>query len=111
MIISGKAAEHIIALAQVDSDTDDENYVPSGLRIKVTGGGCSGLMYKITMDSQRKGDKVFTNGAALLLVDRKSYLYVHDSEVIFSEELVNAGFKVANPNTKSTCGCGESFVV
>ena len=111
MKISDKAAEHIIMLTQVGRGTDGENYVPSGLRVKVTGGGCSGLMYKITMDSQKKGDKVFTNGAALLLVDRKSYLYVHDSEIIFSEDLVNAGFKVANPNTKSTCGCGESFVV
>ena len=111
MTISDLAAQHIIALAQASSDIDSENYVPIGLRVKVTGGGCSGLMYKISMDTQKKGDKVFTNGAALLLIDRKSYLYVHDSEVVFSEELVNAGFKVENPNVKSSCGCGESFIV
>lgn len=102
MNISDRAAEQIMALVGDEID---------GLRIRVTGGGCSGLQYRLTMDKEKKGDKVFTHGEAKLLVDRKSYLYVHGSALVFSEELVNAGFKVENPNVKSTCGCGESFIV
>lgn len=85
----------------------------SGLRIKVTGGGCSGLQYKIELDEEKKGDKVFVGGedGGRVLVDRKSYLYLVDTVVDYSEGLTNAGFQIQNPNVKSTCGCGESFTV
>ena len=104
MKISDKAAVHIIGLVENAEQGD-------GLRVRVTGGGCSGLQYRILLDEERKGDKVFANGIAKLYVDRRSYLYVNGSTVDFSEELVNAGFNLENPNVKSTCGCGESFVV
>ncbi|HXC51042.1 MAG TPA: iron-sulfur cluster assembly accessory protein [Candidatus Limnocylindrales bacterium] len=84
----------------------------SGLRIKVVGGGCSGLQYKIELDAEKKGDKVFEGaGGGRVLVDRKSYLYLVDTVVDYAESLQNAGFQIQNPNVKSTCGCGESFVV
>lgn len=83
----------------------------AGLRIKVVGGGCSGLQYKIELDEEKKGDKVFEGGGGRVLVDRKSYLYLVDTVVDYAESLQNAGFQIQNPNVKSTCGCGESFVV
>lgn len=83
----------------------------SGLRIKVVGGGCSGLQYRIELDEEKKGDKVFESGGGRVLVDRKSYLYLVDTVVDYAETLQNAGFQIQNPNVKSTCGCGESFVV
>lgn len=84
----------------------------AGLRIKVIGGGCSGLQYKIDLDEEKKGDKVFESGAGgRVLVDRKSYLYLVDTVVDYSEGLTNAGFQIQNPNVKTTCGCGESFTV
>ncbi len=83
----------------------------SGLRIKVTGGGCSGLQYKIDLDEEKKGDKVFEGGGGRLLVDRKSYLYLVDTVVDYADSLQNAGFQIQNPNVKTTCGCGESFTV
>ncbi|MFN2427065.1 MAG: HesB/IscA family protein [Candidatus Binatia bacterium] len=83
----------------------------NGLRIKVVGGGCSGLQYKIELDEEKKGDKVFEGGGGRVLVDRKSYLYLVDTVVDYAETLQNAGFQIQNPNVKSTCGCGESFVV
>ena len=83
----------------------------AGLRIKVVGGGCSGLQYKIELDEEKKGDKVFEAGGGRVLVDRKSYLYLVDTVVDYAESLQNAGFQIQNPNVKSTCGCGESFVV
>lgn len=82
-----------------------------GLRIKVVGGGCSGLQYKIELDAEKKGDKVFEGGGGRVLVDRKSYLYLVGTTVDYAETLQNAGFQIQNPNVKSTCGCGESFVV
>ena len=83
----------------------------AGLRIKVIGGGCSGLQYKIELDEEKKGDKVFEAGGGRVLVDRKSYLYLVDTVVDYSEGLQNAGFQIQNPNVKSSCGCGESFTV
>ena len=83
----------------------------SGLRIKVVGGGCSGLQYRIELDSEKKGDKVFEAAGGRVLVDRKSYLYLVDTVVDYAESLQNAGFQIQNPNVKSSCGCGESFVV
>ena len=82
-----------------------------GLRVRVIGGGCSGLQYKIGLDTERKGDKVFESEGARLLIDRRSFLYLNGTEVDFSDGLSNAGFQLGNPNVKSTCGCGESFVV
>jgi len=82
-----------------------------GLRLKVVGGGCSGLQYKMDFDIQREGDKVFENGGAKVLVDRKSFLYLNGTEVHYEEGLMESGFKLRNPNIKRTCGCGASFTV
>jgi len=83
----------------------------SGLRIKVVGGGCSGLQYKIDLDVEKKGDKVFEAAGGRLYVDRRSYLYLVDTRVDYAESLQNAGFRIENPNVKTSCGCGESFTV
>ena len=83
----------------------------AGLRVKVVGGGCSGLQYRMELDSAQDRDKVFERDGARLIVDKKSFLYLNGSELDYSEELMASGFKVVNPNAKRTCGCGESFVV
>jgi len=82
-----------------------------GLRVKVVGGGCSGLQYKMDLDDPRDGDKVFEREGAKLLVDRKTFLYLNGTELDYSESLMNAGFNLHNPNVKRTCGCGASFSV
>jgi iron-sulfur cluster assembly protein len=82
-----------------------------GLRIKVVGGGCSGLQYKMDMDEPRSGDKVFERDGARVIVDRKSFLYLNGTELDYSESLMSAGFHLQNPNVKRTCGCGSSFSV
>ncbi|HYD49765.1 MAG TPA: iron-sulfur cluster assembly accessory protein [Terriglobales bacterium] len=83
----------------------------SGLRIKVIGGGCSGLQYKMDLDVERDGDKVFGEGAGKVIVDRKSFLYLNGTEVDFVESLMESGFVLRNPNVKRSCGCGASFSV
>lgn len=82
-----------------------------GLRVRVIGGGCSGLQYKMVIDTERKGDKVFEHQGAKLYVDRKSYLYLNGTQLDYVDSLMNVGFRLDNPNVKRTCGCGESFSV
>jgi len=82
-----------------------------GLRVKVIGGGCSGLQYRMEVDAAKERDKVFERGGARLIVDKKSFLYLNGSELDYTEELMASGFRLVNPNVKRSCGCGESFTV
>lgn len=82
-----------------------------GLRVKVIGGGCSGLQYRMDLDEERSGDKIFERDGAKLLVDRKSFLYLNGTELDYAEELMTSGFNLRNPNVKRSCGCGSSFSV
>jgi iron-sulfur cluster assembly protein len=82
-----------------------------GLRVKVVGGGCSGLTYKMDFDQLRDGDRVFERDNIKVLVDRKSFLYLRGTELDYSDSLMDSGFKLQNPNVKRSCGCGHSFSV
>jgi len=82
-----------------------------GLRVKVVGGGCSGLQYKMDIDDPRQGDKVFERDGAKVVVDRKSFLYLNGTVLDFEDSLMKSGFTLNNPNVKRSCGCGQSFSV
>ena len=82
-----------------------------GLRIKVIGGGCSGLSYKMDLDQSRDGDRIFERDGARVIVDRKSFLYLNGTELDYADDLMHAGFNLSNPNVKRACGCGASFGV
>lgn len=103
--LSDNAVEKIRAL--VANDQREE----SGLRVKVVGGGCSGLSYKMDLDQKRDGDRVFERDGARIIVDRKSYLYLNGTELDYADDLMHAGFNLRNPNVKRSCGCGASFGV
>ena len=103
VIITERAAEKIKELLVA------EHKEGQGLRVKVVGGGCSGLQYKVDFDSQRAGDRVFEKEGAKVLVDMKSLLYVNGTELDYKEELMQSGFVFQNPNVKQSCGCGTSF--
>jgi iron-sulfur cluster assembly protein len=103
--ITDQAARKIQALVAEKGMPD------AGLRVKVVGGGCSGLTYKMDVDRPHDGDRVFEHEGARLVVDRKSFLYLRGTELDYKEELMAAGFNLRNPNVKRTCGCGSSFVV
>jgi iron-sulfur cluster assembly accessory protein len=81
-----------------------------GLRMKVIGGGCSGLRYELAFDDQvaEADTEVAANGVRLI-VDDKSALYLVGTTLDFVDSLQETGFKMNNPNAASTCGCGESF--
>ena len=63
------------------------------------------------VDEVRAGDKSFEKDGVAVVTDRKSYLYLHGTELDYSEGLMDSGFKLNNPNVKSSCGCGASFTV
>jgi iron-sulfur cluster assembly protein len=104
--ITENAAVKIKQLLSADDKKDKD-----GLRLKVVGGGCSGLQYKMDLDNSRPGDKVFEKDGAKILVDMKSLLYLNGTELDFKEELMQSGFVFQNPNVKRACGCGTSFSV
>ena len=81
-----------------------------GLRIQVKGGGCSGLQYDMSWaDQPKERDKVFEREGVKVFVDPKSYIYLVGTILEYQETLMESGFKLVNPNAKSTCGCGSSF--
>jgi iron-sulfur cluster assembly protein len=99
------------AAAKIRSLLTNRNEPEAGLRVKVVGGGCSGLQYKMDLDVERPGDKVFGTPEARVLVDRKSFLYLNGTELDYNEGLMQSGFTLHNPNVKRSCGCGASFTV
>ncbi len=94
-----------------------------GLRVGITGGGCSGLSYNIRFDTQpRERDRTFLFGEGLetpndpsgakavkIFVDPKSFLYLAGMVLDFEETLMRQGFNFINPNSTKSCGCGSSF--
>jgi iron-sulfur cluster assembly protein len=103
--MTAEAAAKIRALVAARGVAD------GALRVKVVGGGCSGLTYKMDLDTPRDGDKVFEHDGARLVVDRKSFLYLKGTILDYKDDLMSSGFNLQNPNVKRSCGCGSSFVV
>lgn len=99
------------AAAKIKEMVAAEHREGQGLRLKVVGGGCSGLQYKVDFDSPKATDKVFEKDGAKVLVDMKSLLYLSGTELDYKEELMQSGFVFQNPNVKKSCGCGASFTV
>jgi len=81
---------------------------PSGtfFRIAVKGGGCSGFKYDFSFDSNIEKDDAKQNN---IVIDKISLEMIKGSNIDFSEELIGNSFKISNPKTKSSCGCGVSF--
>ena len=79
-------------------------------RIKVVGGGCSGLQYQLMLDAQAQGlDQEWEEHGIVVRIDAKSSVYLVGSTVDYVDEIDESGFKINNPNATTTCGCGESF--
>ena len=80
------------------------------LRIRITGGGCNGLSYKMKFVLEPKeGDIFVLSEGVKILIDSKTALYLRGTLLKHSDKLVAGGFKFANPNAKASCSCGESF--
>lgn len=100
------------ASSKVKEIMAQQNPVPTGLRIGVVGGGCSGFSYSMSFEnSPGMMDKIYDFDGLKVYVDATSAMYLNGCVVDYVETLEAAGFKFENPNVKSTCGCGSSFNV
>jgi iron-sulfur cluster assembly protein len=100
------------ALQQIKVISQTENIDGSkGLRLAVTGGGCSGLSYKIEFGAEKDRDNVLHFDGIKVFIDPKSVIYLKGIVLDFKDGLNGKGFVFENPNAKNTCGCGESFSI
>jgi iron-sulfur cluster assembly protein len=107
--ISDKAKSKVQQLMNDAGIANDPSYF---LRVGVVGGGCSGLSYKLDFDNEPKPmDQVFEDNGVKVVTDLKSFLYLVNTTLDFSDGLNGKGFYFSNPNASRTCGCGESFAV
>ncbi len=98
------------AVVKVKEILDTQEPKPTGLRISVVGGGCSGFSYSMAFENAPGMlDKTYSFDGLKVFVDQASMLYLDGAEVDYVETLEGSGFKFNNPNVKSTCGCGSSF--
>jgi iron-sulfur cluster assembly protein len=102
--VMDSASTHLRSLLEKQGRLD------GALRIAVIGGGCSGLQYKMDLvDGPRDRDILVPSNGVNVVIDPKSALFVSGSELDWSDDLQQGGFKVSNPNALVTCSCGESF--
>lgn len=105
LTLSERAAKHIA------------NYLSKrgkgiGVRLGVKTSGCSGMAYKLEfVDELVDEDIVFESFGVKIITDAKSLAYLDGTELDYTREGLNEGFKFHNPNVKDECGCGESFHV
>lgn len=100
------------AIERIKNAMKLENKEGWALRMGVEGGGCSGMNYKMTFEQkQGKMDKIIESNGLTIFCDLKSWLYLRGLEIDFSDDMLNGGFKIHNPNANRTCGCGTSFSV
>jgi iron-sulfur cluster assembly protein len=105
--LTDAAGRKVSQLMQRDGVAD------GALRVKIVGGGCAGLEYKMDFEKNPPTPKdiLIQSAGVRVLVDVKSALYVSGSEIDFQDKMIGGGFKIHNPNATATCSCGESFSV
>lgn len=107
LFVSDKAKEKIEKIFK-EKNLGTDSFV----RISVKGGGCSGLSYDMNFDNQlTEEDQVFEDKGVRMVTDLRSFLYVCNTTLDFSDGLQGKGFYFNNPNASRTCACGESFSV
>ena len=106
--ITEKAKERLVSLMQDDK---------TNLELSVLGGGCSGMSYSLKYTDRKptNNDKIYYFGEypsiLKMIVPFTSYVYLIGTEVDFSDDLLNGGFRFNNPQSNRECGCGISFSV
>lgn len=105
--LSQSAKDRILEL-QLKPENKDKH-----LRITVFGGGCNGLRYEFALDDKINNDdfKIVSDGKVALTIDDISLGFVSGGMVDFVKDLGSSYFRINNPNSKSSCGCGDSFSV
>lgn len=103
--LTDSAATKVRELMEREEETSD-----IALRIAVQPGGCSGMRYALFFDDrQLDGDKASDVGGVPVRIDKMSAPYLRGTVIDWVDSLQGAGFSIENPNSQSTCACGDSF--
>jgi iron-sulfur cluster insertion protein len=106
IVLTDSAVRRIAALKEQEQAQD------AFLRIAVSGGGCSGFQYGLSLDEARNADDiVFEKDGVAVIIDEVSLDLLDGAEIDFVEDLMGASFQIRNPNATSSCGCGNSFAI
>ncbi|MFQ5779731.1 MAG: iron-sulfur cluster insertion protein ErpA [Nitrospiria bacterium] len=98
------------ASAKVKEIMEAEDKSGYGLRVYVTGGGCSGFQYGMAFEERANDeDDVIEMHGVKIFIDPYSAPMLSGTKVDYIDDLQGAGFAIQNPNAKTTCGCGQSF--
>ena len=90
----------------------DESDPTASLRVFVQGGGCSGMSYGFTLETeQNEDDFVIEQQGVKYLVDAMSMQYLQGATIDYKEDFEGSNFVISNPNAQTSCGCGSSFSV
>ncbi len=108
----------MILVTELAAEKMKEHFAEMGkpnaaLRIRVTGGGCSGFQYDLVPDEEGKkeDDIEIEDRGVRILTDPESQTFLDNTTVDYVDSLQGSGFKLLNPNAKSSCGCGDSFSI
>ena len=88
----------------------ERNVPDHGLRVFVSGGGCSGMQYGMAMEAEpREFDTIVEKDGLKVFIDPTSLMYMRGASIDFSSDLMGGGFSIDNPQAVASCGCGHSF--
>lgn len=104
--ITSKAKDYILETYKKDAVS-----LSKPIRLKVVGGGCSGMSYKMEFSDKTDKDNLIEFGDLKVIIDLKSSIYVKGTVLDYQDGLDGKGLIFINPNAKNSCGCGESFSV
>jgi iron-sulfur cluster assembly protein len=98
------------AVAKLRSILAERKLTEHGLRVFVSGGGCSGMQYGMAIEKEpSEFDSVFEQDGVKVFVDPTSLMYLGGATIDYVDNLMGGGFRIDNPNATATCGCGHSF--
>ena len=102
--LTEKAREHLTKLLA------ERNIPDHGLRVFVSGGGCSGMQYGMAMENEpREFDTIVDSNGVKVFIDPTSLMYMSGSSIDYVDNLMGGGFSIDNPQAVASCGCGHSF--
>ena len=98
--------------AKVAEILREETEPNAGLRVFVQGGGCSGMSYGFSLETeQNEDDFIIEQQGIKYLVDAMSMQYLQGATIDYKEDFEGSNFVISNPNAQTSCGCGSSFSV
>lgn len=104
VLLSRQAADKARTLLESEGRTDLR------LRVQVSPGGCSGLIYGLYFDDRvMDGDTITDHDGLEVIIDKMSAPYLVGASIDFEDSIAKQGFQINNPNASGSCACGDSF--